>query len=145
MTLRYLRHEVTVPVIPSSRETVLRQENVEEVLEGSGFSIRLGQNGRTQVSLCDGTLVPDDDYRLADRCITTDQRGSLAAGTRDLVRTLPQAWCKSSVDGVIMFDTHLDPTLGAVQASRPFQPFVVWTNRTDSHLNTYIWVKVKLS
>jgi hypothetical protein len=97
-TLRYLRCEITVPVGRSSRESVLGQENVEEVLEGSGFSIRLRQDGWAQVSLWHGTLVPDDDYRLASRCIATDQRSSLAAGTRGLVRTLPEANCKSRVD-----------------------------------------------
>jgi hypothetical protein len=72
MTLRYLRREITVPFGCSSGEPVLRQENVEEVLERSGFSIRLRQNGRAQVGLRHGRLVSNDDRRLAGRCITTD-------------------------------------------------------------------------
>jgi hypothetical protein len=91
--LRHLRCEVAVPVSCSSRESILGQENVEEVLERPGFSIRFRQNGWTQVSLWRRALVPDDYYRLASRYITTNQRCSLAAGTRDLVRTLPEARC----------------------------------------------------
>lgn len=89
-TLRHLRREVKVPVSRSSRKSILGQEDVKKVLQGSGLSIRLRQNGRAQVSLWHGMLVPDDDNGLASRCITTDQTRSLAAGTRNLVRTLPK-------------------------------------------------------
>ena len=144
-TLRYLRREIAVPFGRSSRKSVLRQENVEEVLEGTRFSIRFRHKGWAQVSLWHRVLVPNDDQELAGSCITTDQRRSLAAGTRHLVRTLLKRGVSLGSTERARIITYLDPTLGAIQAPRPSKPLVVWTNRTNSHLDSYIWIKVRKS
>jgi dienelactone hydrolase len=74
-----------MPVGRSSREPVLRQEDVEEVLKGSCFSVRLGQDGWAQVGLWPVTLTTDKNYRLANWRIVTKH---LATMTRTILHLL---------------------------------------------------------
>jgi hypothetical protein len=55
-----------MPLCRSSRESILRQEDVEEVLERSRFPVWFRQDGRAESGLWQAALATDCDHGFAD-------------------------------------------------------------------------------
>lgn len=66
MTLRRLCRKVLMPVGCPSRKSILGEEDLEEVLEGSHFLIGLRQNGQAEVG---SGLIVDGDHRRSSSCV----------------------------------------------------------------------------
>jgi hypothetical protein len=92
-TLWYSRRKIPMPLCRSSRKSILRQENVEEVLERSCLPIRVRQDGRAEIGLRQAALITDGDHGFINGRVEAGQGSSTTACARRFVRTLLGVWC----------------------------------------------------